>query len=375
MIDKGVYCSMIHGGLNLNFKSGLPHVQSCCLRGNDSHSPVDNSTNLWNQQVLLDLRHKNQQNIWDDKCSDCQQLEQSNLPSMRTGMNDGLAIAGKTELSGPARIDLVFDISCNLACRTCGTHSSTFWQKHLKEHGRWAHPIFSPRHSNKVIHSLQQLDLSNLRQVVFCGGETMLGQSYWDVAEWLANNVPNAQQQLTVCFQTNGTQSISAKNINIIEKLHLVKLHISLDGVEEQFEYLRWPASWSQVTQNIFDLRETSPSNVMFLIEETISIFNFAYTNRLEQWVNENFTTNREGDQVDHTRHLAHGMFGLHNLTEQYIQSMSGTPYKNLIAPNLPVNPIQIKHMLYQIDQHDQLRGQSFAAVFPEVAEYYKQYI
>jgi hypothetical protein len=152
-------------------------------------------------------------------------------------------------------------------------------------------------------------------------------------------------------------------------------LHISLDGVEEQFEYLRWPASWSQVTQNIFDLRKTSPSNVMFLIEETISIFNFAYTNRLEQWVNENFTTNREGDQVNHTRHLARGIFGLHNLTEQYIQSMSGTPYKNLMAPNLQVDPMQIKHMLHQIDQHDQLRGQSFAAVFPEVAEFYKQYI
>ena len=369
-----LYCSMIHGGLELNFKSlTQTTVQHCCLRS--TAVQIDINTDFWNNNNFIPLREKNKTNTWDPGCSNCQRLEDAGYASMRTGMNDGLAIAGKTELSGPARIDLMFDISCNLACRTCGTYSSTFWQKHLKEHNLWAHPIFSPRNSHEVIHSLQQLDLSNLRQVVFCGGETLLGQEYWDVANWLADNVPNAKQQLTVCFQTNGTQSILEKNYSIIEKLFLIKLHISLDGVEEQFEYLRWPASWSQVTQNIFDLRETSPSNVMFLIEETISIFNFAYTNRLEQWVNENFTTNREGDQVNHTRHLAHGMFGLHNLTEQYIQSMSGTPYKNLIAPNLLVNPIQIKHMLYQIDQHDQLRGQSFAAVFPEVAEFYKQYI
>jgi sulfatase maturation enzyme AslB (radical SAM superfamily) len=364
---------MIHGGLELNFKSSTQvRAQHCCLRS--TAFQIDTNTDFWNNNNFILLREKNKTNTWDPGCSNCQRLEDTGYASMRTGMNDGLATAGKTELSGPARIDLMFDISCNLACRTCGTHSSTFWQKHLKEHNLWAHPIFSPRNSHEVIHSLQQLDLSNLRQVVFCGGETLLGQEYWDVANWLADNVPNAKQQLTVCFQTNGTQSILEKNHSIIEKLFLIKLHISLDGVDEQFEYLRWPASWAQVTQNIFDLRETAPSNVMFLIEETISIFNFAYINRLEHWVNKNFTTNREGDQVNHTRHLAHGIFGLHNLSDQYIHAMTQTPHKNLMSAKKSDNRLQIKQMLNQIDLFDRLRAQSFADLFPEVAEFYLTY-
>lgn len=367
------YCSMIHGGLQLDFKHSSPRAQHCCLRNTEFQ--INIAENFWNNNKFIPLREKNKTNNWDSGCGNCQQLEAAGHASMRTGMNDGLGIVGKTELSGPARIDLMFDISCNLACRICGTHSSTFWQKHLKEHDLWTHPIFSPRHSNEVIHSLQQLDLSNLQQVVFCGGETMLGQSYWDVAKWLANNVPNAQQQLTVCFQTNGTQPINAKNIDTIEKLHLVKLHISLDGIEKKFEYLRWPAEWNQVTDNILQIKQTAPSNVMFLVEETISIFNLLYTDELSHWVQQNFATNREGDAVNHTKHLAFGDFPVSNCSTEYVAAMNGNHNQHLIPSNWIENPAQIRNMIRLIKQFDQLRNQSFEKTFPELANFYARFL
>ena len=367
------YCSMIHGGLELSFKGPVPQAQHCCLRNTKFNINV--SENFWTNKNFIPLREKNKSHTWDSGCSNCQSLETSGHASMRTGMNNGLRIFGKTELTGPARIDLMFDISCNLACRTCGTHSSTFWQKHLKAHDLWAHPIFSPRHSKEVMHSLQQLDLSNLRQIVFCGGETMLGQSYWDVAAWLADNVPNARQQLTVCFQTNGTQSLSEKNINTIEKLHLVKLHVSLDGIKEKFEYLRWPATWDQVTDNILQIKKTAPSNVMFLVEETVSIFNLFYTNELEQWVQQNFTTNREGDLIDHTKHLAFGDFPISKCSNEYVTAMKGNRNQHLIPANWIENPAQIRSMIQLIKQADQLRNQSFEKTFPELADFYSRFL
>jgi len=373
MIDKDVYCSMIHGGLNLNFKSGLLHVQSCCLHG--KANSVDKSINLWNQQVLLDLRQKNKQNIWDDRCSKlCYQVEKSNLVSMRLGMNQGLTPNNQLDgLTGPIRIDLMFDLSCNLACRTCGPKNSTFWQKHLKEHDRWSAPISSPTDKEQVIAQLKTLDLSNLRMLVFAGGETLLGQAYWDVAAWLADNVPNAKQNLTLCFQTNGTQSISKRNFDTIEKFHLVKIHISLDGTKEKFEYLRWPASWNQTTDNILTMRDTLPSNVMFLIEETISTFNLAYIDELEQWTQEYFSTNREGDITVHSRHLAIGMYSIDFLSQEYVDSM--TKYQQLIPTTWKEQPVGITTMIQQIKQFDQYRNQSFNKTFPEVAEYYKRYL
>ena len=374
---KNLYCSMIHGGLHLDFKTPLPKnqttIQHCCLRY-ETYT-VNFDSNFWKNQQLEKLRKINTQNIWDPGCANCESLESSNNISLRLGMNQGLGINGQTNLLGPARIDLMFDISCNLACRSCGPESSTYWQRHLKEHGQWDQPVTTLRKKNEVIDALSNLDLSNLRQLVFCGGETLLGHEYWEVADWLGNNVPNAKQQLTLCFQTNGTQSISPKNFSIIEKFHLVKLHVSLDAIGSKFEYLRWPASWNQVTDNILNLREKLPGNVMFVVEETVSIFNLLYLQELENWINNNFTINREGDIINHTRHLVTGSFVLQNLSQEYVEIIQQSVYRELIAPTWYEDSNAIQLMLAEIKKFDILRNESFETVFPELASLYARFL
>lgn len=362
---------MIHGGLNLDLKLSTPRAQQCCLH--QSLDTVDTTQNFWFNDNFRSLRKLNLENQWAPQCNNCRQLEKENLTSFRTGTNEGLGIYGQTDLSGPVRIDLMFDISCNLACRTCGPHSSTFWQKHLKEHDQWSNPVFSPRNKDQVIAALSNIDLSNLKMLVFCGGETLLGQEYWEVADWIADRVPDAKKNVTLCFQTNGTQDILPKNYKIVEKFFLVKLHVSLDGIEQQFEYLRWPASWDKVVENLQSLRENAQSNVMFLVEETISIFNLASTNLLDHWVKNNFSTNREGDVINHTKHLASGVFGLHALTNEYIESMNGR-YSNLLPANFKENPQAIQQAMEEITKFDRLRNQNFETIFPEVAGYYSRF-
>lgn len=371
-----LYCSMIHGGLNINFKAtdvdNQAVIKHCCLR-NDG-IPVELDHNFWQNKKLETLRETNKKNIWDPGCLNCERLESSNKVSFRTGMNEGLHIFGQYDTTGPSRIDLMFDISCNLACRICGTHSSTYWQRHLKEHGLWSQPVSAPRKKYKIIEALSKLDLSNLRQLVFCGGETLLGQEYWDVADWLSNNVPNAKQQLTLCFQTNGTQPILPRNFDLIEKFHLVKLHISLDGVGDRFEYQRWPAKWDQVVDNILNLQKTLPGNVMFVVEETINIFNLLYSKELKTWIDLNFTINREGDVVNHTKHFAVGDFGLQNMSAEYIDIVKQTDQNNLIPQNWKENPVAIQNMIAEIKKFDTLRHESFEKVFPELVNLYARF-
>ena len=367
-----LYCPMIHGGLEIDFKNAQPTVQHCCLRRDGF--PVDIKTDYWKDPNFILLREQNKQNIWSPGCKNCQHLESAGQTSFRLGMTHGLGVSGY-DLSGPARIDLMADISCNLACRTCGTHSSTFWQKHLKVHNQWDKPIESPQHYSKIISALSKLDLSNLRMLVFCGGETLLGQAYWEVAKWLADNVPNAKQQLTLCFQTNGTQPIHPRHYELIDRFHLVRLHISLDGINERFEYLRWPANWNQVVDNIMQVRELAPSNTMFLIEETISIFNLWYSNEVSRWAENNFTTNREGDPINHTKHLAKGIFSLAACSQEYISAIQQTELKNLISNDWKENPASINKMIGEIKKFDNFRNQSFEKTFPDVAEFYSRFL
>lgn len=367
-----LYCSMIHSGLVLELRGKNATAYHCCIQ--KTRFPIDIKTSFWKDSRFIPLREQNKQNIWAKGCENCQLLESSGQESYRTGMNNILK-GDQFDSLGPKKIDLQFDISCNLACRSCGPQVSTFWQKHLGEHGEWNRPIDSLQQHHNVILSLEQLDLSNLQMLVFAGGETMLGQAYWKIAEWLANNVPNAKQQLTLCFQTNGTQPIHARNYEIIDRFRLVKLNVSLDGIGERFKYLRWPASWDQVVDNLMQIRETAPSNVMFQIEETVSIFNLFYLGELDKWVNTNFSINREGDITNHTKHLALGTFALKNCTQEYVDAMQDNNYKNLIPTTWKENPANISSMVAEILKFDNFRNESFQETFPEVAKFYARYL
>ena len=376
---SNIHCPMIHGGLQINLKKdhNKIFVNQCCLRSEQIAVTKD----IWNNEYFDNLRKKNSQNIWDNACWTCQANEKVNTPSLRTGMLEQFGV--QTNLSGPTRLDLMFDIGCNLACRTCGPQLSTFWQRHLKEHKI---KFTAPRPVSRVddmIALLRTLDLSNLGLVVFCGGETLLGNSYWQVAEELARLVPNAKEKLIISFQTNGTQTIDKEYYDIIEKFHLVRLHISLDGVNQRYNYMRWPADWNQVTDNILQLNQNLPVNVMFQIEETVSIFNLYYQNELATWVDQNFKTNRLGDVVNHNRHLAEGIFGIHNLSSDYINSLDenlkkiikfNSGYGPAVNSMFKESPRAIKLMLEEIHKFDTLRNQDWTQVFPEVAGFYSKF-
>ena len=368
-----LYCPMIHGGLELNVRNQWVTARHCCLRRD--RFPVVIKNDFWKDSKFIPLREKNKQNVWAAGCENCQSLETAGHVSFRQGMIQGLDVSGY-DLSGPARIDLMADINCNLACRTCGPEVSTFWQKHLKDHGQWTEPVESVQYYDTVISALNKLDLSNLRMLVFCGGETLLGQSYWKVANWLADNIPNAKQQLTLCFQTNGTQSIHPQYYELIDRFRLVKLHISLDGIGERFEYLRWPASWNQVTDNIMQIRELAPSNTMFLIEETVSVFNLLYLDELSHWAKDNFSTNREGDIINHTKHLARDIFSLAACSQEYVSAVTNQIDKiNLVPSDWQENPDNIRQMILEIKKFDNFRNQSFEKTFPEVAAFYSRFL
>ena len=322
----------------------------------------------------MPLRQINRNNTWDQGCDNCRAIESQGHASMRTGMNQGLGIHGRYDLEGPARIDIMFDIGCNLACRICGPSSSTYWQKHLIQHGEWTGGVTAPRRQEDVIQALSRLDLTNLRQVVFCGGETLMGQSYWNVCEWLVKNTPNAKQQLTLCFQTNGTQPINPRNYHVIDSVHLVKLHVSLDGIEQRFEYQRWPAQWQQVVHNLQTMKQQVPSNVMFLVEETVGILNVLYQHELAQWMRSEFATNREGDPVDHTRHLARGPYALESASMELVQAMRDQGHGDLVPVNWQEQPDLIHHMIETTKRFDSYRSQNLADHMPELWQCYRRF-
>ena len=366
---------MIHGGLNINLKdsNGQIGFNQCCL--STVKLEIDNTLeNIWNNQKLISLRELNKTNVWDKDCWECQRIESAGQASFRVGMLDKFGI--KENLTGPQRIDLLFDLSCNLACRTCGPNASTFWQKHLKDNNISFGDYPTKSKMDDIVGVLKSLDLSNLEMVQYCGGETLMGNTYWETSKILAEIIPNAKEKLTLGFQTNGTQQIDEKYYEVIEKFHLVKFLISLDGVGERFDYLRWPANWNQVTDNILEMREKLPVNVMFVVQETACNLNLFYHNEVLDWVTDNFNTNRLGDITNYSKQLViHNTLDVNNITQEYRDAIELKGLGSLLSPNWQENPQKIKDMIAEVDRYDKIRNQDWRKTFPEVAEFYSRYL
>lgn len=382
---ENIFCPMIHGGLNLdlkNFSNKLSYNQ-CCLSTNKLSVP-DNMLVSWANDNLQNLREQNNNNIWHSGCWECERLEKTGAKSFRHAMIEKFGV--KKNLSGPQRIDLLFDRSCNLACVTCGPGSSTLWQKQIIEYKLNYTDInnqplsfeFTNDEGNykKILKILHNLDLSNVEMIQFCGGETLLGNSYWKIAEVLADLIPDAKQKLELGFQTNGTQSIDKKYFELIDKFKLVKLLVSIDGVEDKFEYLRWPASWNQVTDNIFKLRDQLPGNVIFFVQECTSCLNLFYFDEVKNWQKSNFNSNRQGDPIDHSTQLAiNDYLDVNNITREYVDALSGTRMMQALDPNWEEKPNVIKSLITELDRYDPIRKVNWKKTFPEVAEFYSRYL
>lgn len=375
-MENNIHCPMIHGGLNISVKnsSNILTYNQCCLSTNYLDLPGDSLID-WNSKSLQSIREKNNRNEWHPSCWQCERAEKSGAKSFRQAMIERFGV--DQNLPGPQRIDLLFDRNCNLACRSCGPGNSTFWQKHLKDN-KLSTAIYPSDGNNfeKINVALKSLDLSRLGMVQFCGGETLLGNSYWRAAEILAEAVPNAKTDFELGFQTNGTQPIDKKHYATLEKFKLIKLIISLDGTGDRFNYLRWPANWNQVEDNILTLRETLPSNVMFVVQETISCLNLFYSKEVSNWVKENFSTNREGDETPYAAQQAvHPYLNPNNITQEYVDALKGTDMYDALSPNWRENPATIKTFLEETKKFDQLRGQDWKKSFPDIVDFYARYL
>ena len=375
-MSKDIYCPMIHGGLNITLKNtGNLQFNQCCLSV-AALEVTDDSKKIWLDKGLLSLREQNKNNIWDDGCWQCQRSEAGGNESFRTSQISKFGV--KDQLSGPQRIDLLFDRSCNLACIYCGSNSSTFWQKYENDN-KLPQPIkFSNKTTKHQIHEiLENLNLENIEQIQFCGGETLLGNTYIEIAKFISDLIPQrTKTKFEIAFQTNGTQPWRDEFYEIFERFHLVKIDISLDCTEKRFEYSRWPASWNQVTENILEIREKSPPNVMFMFQEVATNMSLFYIGENEKWVKTNFKDNKVSDPIIHQVQLARSKFyDVNIITREYVDAIKNTNLFHYLKHNWEENPETIKRFINEIALHDSLRKLDWKTVYPEVAEFFRRYI
>jgi len=358
------YCPRIYHGLTLNSISDSALSYAVCCWAN---ADVKNETAIdFHHLNFQQLRKQNASNqLPYDYCKTCIEQEKASKQSMRQGYQ--ILHGEPTYEPKIYYLDINIDMTCNLACITCGPELSTTWRKELKIKGSKVRPNLD----QFISEQLDLLDLSELKEIRLWGGEPFLTKTHIRLLEYVYNL--GIAKQVRIMYNTNGTVRISNDVKEIIEKFKFARISFSIDAIGSKFEYIRYPAKWEQVESNLLWWKNNLPHNSMLSITATVSILNVLDLNELFEWYQKNFSNSVFGDPIEILPHQAFGEFGLEYMSESMkTHLLSMTNYCQPWIQQLESLSSKSSHLgdtLLKLQIMDHRRGLDFSDISPKSAD------
>jgi MoaA/NifB/PqqE/SkfB family radical SAM enzyme len=147
-------------------------------------------------------------------------------------------------------LDLFFSNTCNLGCFMCDETISTFVATERKAVGLSSMPV--EIHDNTDI-ALETIDrLPNLESVSFIGGEFFVFKKNIELLDKII------QRQLECRVVTNASV-VTPILLERLKQIPSIELTISMDGVNDAYSFMRYPATWENFTANVSMLKQHVP--------------------------------------------------------------------------------------------------------------------
>lgn len=242
------YCPLIFQGIYVERTREEYHKVSTCCVGD--YSPTTNQPiDFINNSFLKQFRQETLSGKLASGCHHCWKTEQYGGVSRRKDLIRDYTVRGiefglSTDLM---HIDYNTLPICNAKCVICSSRFSSLWIQDEKDLGRSVDSIqgvaFNP---NTKYNQLAGLDLSKLSSIYFNGGEPLLTDDHYNVLKL----IPNISQ-VDVSYNTNASCWPSDEIIDLWLKAKSITFMLSIDGIEDSFEYIRYPLKWSEVSKNI----------------------------------------------------------------------------------------------------------------------------
>ncbi len=182
---------------------------------------------------LKDIKDKMSKDQWPDECVRCKQTEEVNQESIR------IKSIERHKVLQPFKEDYlvvggVLDNICNSACQTCNSGLST-------KIGSLESQNY-PRIDNFV--RFWELPQNRILEIDVNGGEPTASRNYKKILERLPVNTR------IVRMNTNGSRMIPELE-SILRKRIMVIVTLSLDGVGDTHDYVRWPIKWKNYIKSV----------------------------------------------------------------------------------------------------------------------------
>jgi hypothetical protein len=306
---------------------------------------------------------------WTSSCSKCKKMEDIGATSLRTSSFDWIDSAENSQ--DAISLDIHLDNECNAACVICSEGCSSLWKKeNAKLHNEKIRIIKNENFIDEQIDRIFEIiPLQKLKYVKFFGGEPL----FTDTHLKFIKRIPNPGQ-VTLHYTTNGSIYPNKQVLSVWKSFKVIIFAASLDGVGDQFNYVRWPLPWHKVSKNLIRIRENKDTvNVMFRVEFTANFLNSYYYDCLEEWIADNLPTNNAGDKTELGLHPCRGIWGIEKMPlairEQIMKKYPSDHVMHRLVKNLP-EPTSLDPWRNFVETWDKRRNNSWQNAFPDLVPY-----
>ena len=210
-------------------------------------------------------------------CNSCSVIESKNLLSVRQLKNKFFQdlILQQTSIQ---ELDIFPSNTCNLTCIMCSPNFSSSVAAEQKKLG-WITKIYNFDETELILDSLKQLP--NLQYIHIAGGEFFYSKHCLKILEAIkAAKISNIE------FITNGTV-FNENHVSILKTFNNLSLRFSIDGIDDYYEFIRYPAKWNDVKTNILNYKNQLP-NAHVEVVMTVQPLNIFNIMEWTQWANDN---------------------------------------------------------------------------------------
>lgn len=220
--------------------------------------------------------------IKNDNCSKCWKDEEQGGDSLRLisnrtigkGLNKSLSDQiTNPKVSNLTSFDLCLGNLCNLKCIMCAPNLSS---QLLAEAN--LNPTLKSRYDTDLDQSNYDWPknedftewcnryLPQAIHIKFTGGEPFIIPWIHDVIE----HIPDAQKQKCILHFTSNLTVINDKLLDCFKKFKEVWISVSVEGIHDTHEYLRFGHSWKTLSDNINHIRNKNIGNLILKVNHVV---------------------------------------------------------------------------------------------------------
>jgi hypothetical protein len=356
-------------------------MSPCCkfqMRYYDTKHSLDNATikDYRNSDFLNAIKQEFLNDQWPKGCERCKIEETNNIHSKR--MLDQTRWEhhyNKYDLSKHDFItaSLAFGNTCNLSCITCGPHSSSRWRQEYKD----IYNIDIPHHGFYK-HDFTDDFVSCAPDIVHIdipGGEPFLSGTK-EQKQLLQSYIDRGRaDQITLHYTTNATLFPDQEWWSLWEHFKEVEIQLSVDGLAEKYEYIRFPAEWNVTLENInlYLSKEKTMHNFKLSVSHTVSAYNIFYLDEFFDWSQRIGLPRPWCGRVHTPSFMRPEVWPEPARTFVHDKLMLSSHQECRVWANYMINndhSCDFDTFKLRTKQHDSYRGLNFAETFVEMAEW-----